>query len=69
MQVETLLSDRFAEFAGRITALHERKKEMITEFKRLYEEHKVAVKAIDEEAANLHVAFTDGTKAAPETKK
>ncbi len=54
---EILLSDKFAEFSGKVTALHEKKKDMIAEFKRLYEQHKADVKAIDEEATNLQTDF------------
>jgi hypothetical protein len=54
---EVLLSDKFAEFSGKVTALHEKKKEMIAEFKKLYEQHKADVNAIDEEATGLHAEF------------
>ena len=55
---EVLLSDKFAEFSGKVTALHEKKKEMIAEFKKLYEQHKADVKAIDDEAQNLQNDFS-----------
>lgn len=57
MNPEALLSDEFAEFSGAVTALHERRKELVCEFKKLYEEHKASLKAIDEEALNLHNDF------------
>lgn len=56
---EILLSDQFADFSGKITALHEKKKELVAEFKKIYEEHKAQVKIIDDEAANLQGMFTD----------
>ncbi len=62
MHVETLLSDKFAEFSGNVTALHERKKELVAEFKKAYEQHKLAVKTIDEEAVALHAEFSEWQK-------
>lgn len=62
MNLETLLSDKFAEFSGKITALHERKKELVTEFKKMYEEHKASVKSIDDEAMMLHNEFNEWQK-------
>lgn len=59
MHADTLLSDKFAEFSGRVTALHERKKELVAEFKKTYEAHKAEIKSIDEEAVNLHTEFSD----------
>lgn len=59
LTTEVLLSDQFADFSGKVTALHEKKKELVAEFKRLYEEHKTQVKAIDEEAANLQNMFNE----------
>ncbi len=56
---EILLSDQFADFSGKVTALHEKKKELAAEFKKLYEEHKMQVKAIDDEAANLQNMFNE----------
>ena len=53
-----LLSDQFAEFSGKVTALHEKKKEMNANFKKLYEEHKAAIAAIDAEAVALQNTFT-----------
>lgn len=59
---EVLLSDQFAEFSGKVTALHEKKKELIAEFKKMYEKHKADVKAIDDEAAGLQTQFTAWTQ-------
>lgn len=56
-EADVYLSDNFAEFSGKITALHERKKEMFAEFKKLWDEHKVAMKAIDDEALGLKDGF------------
>lgn len=61
-----LLTEEFAEFSGKVTALHEKKKEAITEFKKLYENHKKFLKTLDEEALkhqfefNAWVAEKDG---------
>lgn len=60
-----LLSDDFAEFSGKVTALHEKKKELTAEFKKLYEEHKAAVAAIDAEADALQNTFTGEQEAKP----
>lgn len=54
---EVLLSDEFAEFSGKVTALHEKKKELKMEFKRYFEKHKAEVKGIDEEAKKLQDSF------------
>ena len=56
---EILLSENFAEFSGKIIALHEKKKELVAEFKKVYEEHKTQVKIIDDDAANLQGMFND----------
>lgn len=69
MTPEILLSDQFAEFSGKVTALHERKKEMLAEFKKMYEEHKAAVKAIDEEALTLENDFQTWVKSHAQEKK
>ena len=63
-----LLSDDFAEFSGKVTALHEKKKEMNANFKKLYEEHKAAVLAIDAEAVALQNTFTGEQEAFQEKK-
>jgi len=66
---EVLLSDKFAEFSGNITALHEKKKELEAEFKKMYLAHKASVKAIDDEAAELQFTFNNwATKDEKKTK-
>lgn len=52
-----LLSDEFAEFSGKITAFHEKRKEMVSEFKKLYEKHKADIAAIDSEAEKMQNEF------------
>jgi uncharacterized protein (UPF0335 family) len=69
LQANVLLSDEFAEFSGKVTALHERKKELNAEFKKLYEEHKSAVAAIDAEAVALQNAFSAATEQEVPDKK
>ena len=56
---EILLSDRFAEFSGKVTALHEKKKELEADFKKAYMAHKVVVKDIDDEASDLQKNFNN----------
>lgn len=58
-EADVYLSDNFAEFSGKVTALHERKKEMFAEFKKLWDEHKAATKAIDDEALDLKNKFEE----------
>lgn len=69
LQANVLLSDEFAEFSGKVTALHEKKKELNAEFKKLYEEHKSAVAAIDAEAVALQNTFAALGQDAPEKDK
>lgn len=52
-----LLSDEFAEFSGKVTALHEKKKEATAEFKKLFEKHKAEMKGLDDEAEKLQTEF------------
>ena len=59
MHIESLLSDKFAEYSGNITALHEKKKECIADMKKYYEQHKIAVKEIDDAAIAAHKAFIE----------
>lgn len=54
---EVLLSDEFATFSGKVTALHEKKKEATAEFKKLYEKHKADMKGLDQEASKLQNDF------------
>ncbi len=64
MNAELLLSDRFIEFSSRVAALHEKKKSLNVEFKKLFEAHKVQIKAIEEEAAALASEFQNEQKPA-----
>jgi hypothetical protein len=57
MKAEFLLSEEFADFSSKITALHATKKEHEAEFKKLYSEHKARIKAIDEQAVTLQQEF------------
>ena len=56
---EILLSDKFADFSGKVTALHEKKKEQEADFKKAYLAHKASIKAIDDEAADLQDNFNN----------
>jgi hypothetical protein len=62
LPANVLLSDEFAEFSGKVTALHEKKKEATNEFKKLYEKHKADMKALDEEAEKLQNGFDQWIK-------
>lgn len=57
LPANVLLSDEFAEFSGKITALHEKKKELMADFKKLYEKHKAEISGIDAEAQKLQDDF------------
>jgi vacuolar-type H+-ATPase subunit D/Vma8 len=57
MNSKILLTDEFAEFSGKITALHEKKKELIDEMKKVINEHKKAVAEIEQEAQQLQANF------------
>ena len=56
---EILLSDQFAEFSGKVTALHEKKKELIAEFRKVYEAHKAEIKGIDDQSTELQGLFNE----------
>ena len=62
LPANVLLSDEFANFSGKITALHEKKKELIADFKKLYEKHKEEISAIDAEAQKLQDEFFSENK-------
>lgn len=66
---EVLLSDEFATFSGKVTALHEKKKEATTEFKKLYEKHKADMKALDDEASGLQNDFNQWASGSKPEKK
>jgi len=57
LPVDVLLTDEFAEFSGKITALHEKKKDLKIEFKKLFEKHKENVAVIDAESQSLQNDF------------
>ncbi len=57
MNAEILLSDKFVEFSGKVAALHDKKKQLNIEFKKLFEAHKAQIKLIEEEAAALAAEF------------
>jgi hypothetical protein len=67
LPANVLLSDEFVVFSAKITALHEKKKEMNADFKKLYERHKASVTAIDQEAKKLQDDFV-GEQEAPEAE-
>lgn len=57
MKPEFLLSEEFVAFSTAVAGLHAQRKELDTEFKKLYAEHKAKMKAIDEEAVQLQQNF------------
>lgn len=69
MTTEVLLSDQFAEFSGKVTALHEKKKELLAELKKIHEDYKSKIKAIDEEAGDLQSDFSSWAAAQTNTAK
>jgi hypothetical protein len=62
MNTETFLSDKFVEFSQKIAQLHEAKKRLTSEFKKLLEDHKASVKKIDDEALALATDFESWEK-------
>lgn len=59
MKTEFLLSEEFVDFSANVKRLHDQKKELEAEFKRVFAEHKSKVKAIDEEALKIQQDFDD----------
>jgi hypothetical protein len=57
MNPEILLSDKFVEFSQNVTVLHESKKKINAELKKLLEEHKINLKKIEDEVAKLTAEF------------
>lgn len=62
MNTETVLSDKFVEFSQKIAQLHESKKKLTAEFKKLLEDHKASIKKIDDEATALASDFENWEK-------
>jgi len=66
MNPDLLLSDKFVEFSSKIAALHDKKKTLSIEIKKLIEEHKEKIKALEEQAQSLMQEFqTQSTTPAP----
>jgi len=57
MNPEILLTDKFVEFSQKISQLHEAKKKLNADMKKLLEDHKAQIKKIDDEAVALSQAF------------
>lgn len=57
MNADILLSDKFVEFSQKITLLHEQKKKLQAEVKKLIEEHKLQLKSIEDDVAALTSDF------------
>ncbi len=57
MNAEILLSDKFVEFSQKIASLHEQKKKVQNELKKIIEDHKQQLKAIEDEVAVLTSDF------------
>lgn len=57
MNAETLLSDKFVEFSQKVSALHEAKKQVSADLKKLVEEHKLKLKKIDDDVMLLQAEF------------
>lgn len=62
MNAELLLSDKFLEFSAKIAGIHEKKKALVVEFKKLYDSHKAQIKSLEEEAAQLAAEFESAAK-------
>lgn len=68
MNTETLLSDKFVEFSQNIAALHEQKKKVQSELKKIIEEHKTQLKSIEDEVVVLTADFSAWEKEHTKTK-
>lgn len=68
MNPEILLSDKFVEFSQNVAALHESKKKINAEMKKLLEEHKVNLKKIEDEVARLTLDFNHWEKEQSKSK-
>lgn len=62
MNPEILLSDKFVEFSQNVAVLHENKKKINAELKKLLEEHKINLKKIEDEVAKLTAEFNTWEK-------
>lgn len=62
MNAELLLSEKFVEFSGKIAAIRDKKNNLVIEFKKLYDAHKLQIKALEEEAAQLAAEFEAANK-------
>ena len=70
VDVDVLLSDDFVKFSSKVSELHEKKKKLNADFKKLYEEHKESLKIIDGEATKLQKEFDEmQNPEKPESKK
>ena len=54
---DLLLNEKFVEFSSQIAALYEKKKELQVEVRRIVEEHKAAIKELDDQALTLKGEF------------
>jgi len=57
MKAETLLSDKFAEFAGNIDNLRKLKQQLVEEFKKAHEAFKAKVSDLEKQAEELEAAL------------
>ena len=68
MNPEIVLSDKFIEFSQNIAVLHESKKKLNAEIKKLLEDHKVSLKKIEDEVLRLTAEFNVWEKEQAKTK-
>ena len=57
VQVSALMSDEFVAFSTKVAELHNHKKALVVEFKKIYETHKAELKSIDEQVIALQQEF------------
>lgn len=69
MNTKHLLSKEFVEFSSKITALHERREELVAEFQERHKAFKTAMAEIDQEAGDLQDNFDNWVAAQGEEKK
>jgi len=68
MNTKHLLSKEFVEFSGKITALHERREELVADYQEYLKKFKADIASIDSEASDLQDNFDNWVSSQPDTK-
>jgi len=68
MNTKHLLSKEFVEFSGKITALHERREELVNDYQEYVKKFKADIAGIDSEASDLQDNFDNWVASQPESE-